>query len=198
VSRGEVFAQVLSEAAVLGAAGRSSASLGYLLGKFLLEMVTARSGPVLRPLRPRVSVTAAMLVKAVGWDPRAVAASLDRVRGDHHNAPGRDAAFRIETGVRKILRDFGGGAGLILLGAGCSSTLRSIPCPSGTVLDRRGVRAPCAGRDHATGPGVQPVLAAAFGTQERWRHGASPRRSAARGGGRRPRGRRFHHGRIGS
>jgi len=188
VTRGEVFAQVLSEAAVLGAAGTAlGLPLGYLLGKFLLGMVTRSIGDLYFALSVgEVSVTAAMLVKAVGLGTLgAVAASLGPAYEATSTTP-RDVMRRsaIETGVRKILPAISAaGAGLILLGAGVQLyPSRSIPLSFGglfSIVAGYALLAP--GATTLLVRGVQPVLAAAFGTQERWRPGASPRRSAARG-----------------
>ncbi|MGZ9137926.1 MAG: ABC transporter permease, partial [Candidatus Deferrimicrobiaceae bacterium] len=107
VTRREVFAQILSEAAVLGAAGTVlGLPLGYLLGEFLLGMVTRSIGDLYFTLSVReVSVTTGTLLKAVGLGTfGAVAASLLPAY-EATSTPPRDVMRRsaIETGVRKIL-----------------------------------------------------------------------------------------------
>jgi len=86
-----VFGLILSEAAVLGAAGTVlGLPLGYLLGKFLLEMVTRSIGDLYFALSVReVSVTAATLLKAVGLGTfGAVAASLGPAHEATSTLPG--------------------------------------------------------------------------------------------------------------
>ncbi|MBP2688503.1 MAG: transporter rane protein, partial [Deltaproteobacteria bacterium] len=174
VTRGEVFALILSEAAVLGAAGTVlGLPLGYLLGKFLLGMVTRSIGDLYFALSVReVSVTAATLLKAVGLGTfGAVAASL----GPAHEAtstPPRDVMRRsvVETGVRKILPAVSAtGAGLILLGAGVQLyPSRSIPLSFGglfSIVAGYALLAP--GATTLLVRGIQPLVAAAFGTQGR-------------------------------
>ena len=172
VTRGEVFALILSEAAVLGAAGTVlGLPLGYLLGKFLLGMVTRSIGDLYFALSVReVSVTAATLLKAVGLGTfGAVAASLGPAY-EATSTPPRDVMRRsaIETGVRRILPAISAtGAGLILLGAGVQFyPSRSIPLSFGglfSIVAGYALLAP--GATTLLVRGIQPVLAAAFGTQ---------------------------------
>jgi putative ABC transport system permease protein len=172
VTRREVFAQILSEAAVLGAAGTVlGLPLGYLLGEFLLGMVTRSIGDLYFALSVReVSVTAATLLKAIGLGTfGAVAASLGPAY-EATSTPPRDVMRRsaIETGVRKILPAVSAaGAGLILLGAGVQLyPSRSIPLSFGglfSIVAGYALLAP--GATTLLVRGIQPVLAAAFGTQ---------------------------------
>ena len=134
-------------------------------------MVTRSIGDLYFALSVReVSVTAAMLLKAVGLGTfGAVAASL----GPAHEAtstPPRDVMRRsaIETGVRRILPAVSAaGAGLILLGAGVQLyPSRSIPLSfGGLFLIVAGYALLAPGATTLLVRGVQPVLAAAFGTQ---------------------------------
>jgi putative ABC transport system permease protein len=172
VTRGELFAQVLSEAAVLGAAGTVlGLPLGFFLGKFLLEMVTRSIGDLYFSLSVReVSLTAATFVKAVGLGTLgAVAASLWPAH-EATSTPTRDVMRRsaIETGVRKILPAVSAaGAGLILLGAGVQLyPSRSVPLSFGglfSIVAGYALLAP--GATTLLVRGIQPVLAFAFGTQ---------------------------------
>jgi len=172
VTRREVFAQILSEAAVLGAAGTVlGLPLGYLLGEFLLGMVTRSIGDLYFALSVReVSVTAATLLKAVGLGIfGAVAASLGPA-WEATSTPPRDVMRRsaIETGIRRILPAVSAaGAGLILLGAGVQLyPSRSIPLSFGGlffIVAGYALLAP--GAAVLMVRGIQPVLAAAFGTQ---------------------------------
>ena len=73
VTRRELFAQVLAEAAALGAAGTAlGLPLGYVLGKFLLGMFTRSIGDLYFSLAVReVSLTAVTLSQGGGaWDLR--------------------------------------------------------------------------------------------------------------------------------
>jgi putative ABC transport system permease protein len=172
VTRREVFTQFLSEAAILGAAGTVlGLLLGYLLGEFLLGMVTRSIGDLYFALSVReVSVTAATLLKAVGLGTfGAVAASLGPAY-EATSTPPRDVMRRsaIETGVRKILPAVSAaGAGLVLLGVGIQLyPSRSIPLSFGglfSIVAGYALLAP--GAATLLVRGIQPVLAAAFGTQ---------------------------------
>ncbi len=172
VTRGEVFAQVLSEAAVLGATGTIlGLPLGFLLGKLLLGMVTRSIGDLYFVLSVReVSVTAATLLKAVGLGTfGAMAASLWPAH-EATSTPPRDVMRRsaIETGVKKILPAISAaGAGLILLGAGVELVpSRSIPLSFGglfSIVAGYALLAP--GATTLLVRGIQPALAFAFGTQ---------------------------------
>ncbi|MGZ8440700.1 MAG: FtsX-like permease family protein [Candidatus Deferrimicrobiaceae bacterium] len=172
VTRREVFAQILSEAAVLGAAGTVlGLPLGYLLGEFLLGMVTRSIGDLYFTLSVReVSVTTGTLLKAVGLGTfGAVAASLLPAY-EATSTPPRDVMRRsaIETGVRKILPAVSAtGAALILLGAGVQLyPSRSIPLSFGGlffIVAGYALLAP--GATTLLVRGIRPVLAAAFGTQ---------------------------------
>jgi putative ABC transport system permease protein len=172
VTRREVFAQILSEAAVLGAAGTVlGLPLGYLLGEFLLGMVTRSIGDLYFALSVReVSVTAATLLKAVGLGTfGAVAASLGPAC-EATSTPPRDVMRRstIETGVRKILPAVSAaGAGLFLLGVGVQLyPSRSIPLSFGGLFSMvAGYALLTPGAATLLVRGIRPVLAAAFGTQ---------------------------------
>ncbi len=171
VTRGEVFLQILSEAAVLGAAGTVlGLPLGFLLGKFLLGMVTRSIGDLYFALSVReVSVTYATFLKAVGLGTfGAVAASLWPAH-EATSTPPRDVMRRsaIETGVRKILPAISAaGAGLILLGAGVQLyPSRSIPLSFGglfSIVAGYALLAP--GATTLLVRGIQPALGFAFGT----------------------------------
>jgi putative ABC transport system permease protein len=172
VTRGEVFAQVLSEAAVLGVAGTAlGLPMGYLLGKALLGMVTRSIGDLYFSLSVQnVSVTAATLLKAgalgtVG----ALAASLWPAH-EATSTPPRDVMRRssIEKGVRKILPLLSAaGAGLILLGAGAELyPSRSIPLSFfGLFLIVAGYALLVPGAAALLARGIQPALSFVFGTQ---------------------------------
>jgi len=172
VTRGELFAQVLSEAAVLGAAGTVlGLPLGFFLGKFLLGMFTRSIGDLYFALSVReVSLTAATLLKAVGLGTLgAVAASLWPAHEATSTSP-RDVMRRsaIETGVRKILPAVSAaGAGLILLGAGMQLyPSRSVPLSFGGlffIVAGYALLTPWASTFLVRG--IQPVIALAFGTQ---------------------------------
>lgn len=172
VTRGELFALVLSEAAVLGAAGTVlGLPLGFFLGKFLLGMVTRSIGDLYFALSVReVSLTAATFLKAVGLGTfGAVAASLWPAH-EATSTPTRDVMRRsaIETGVRKILPAVSAaGAGLILLGAGVQLyPSRSVPLSFGGlffIVAGYALLAP--GATTLLARGIQPVLVCAFGTQ---------------------------------
>jgi putative ABC transport system permease protein len=172
VTRREVFYQILSEAAVLGAAGTAlGLPLGYLLGEFLLGMVTRSIGDLYFALSVReVSVTAATLLKAVGLGTfGAVAASLGPAY-EATSTPPRDVMRRsaIETGARKILPAVSAaGAGLILLGMGVQLyPSRNIPLSFGGlffIVAGYALLAP--GAATLLVRGIQPALSAAFGTQ---------------------------------
>lgn len=172
VTRREVFAQILSEAAVLGAAGTVlGLPLGYLLGEFLLGMVTRSIGDLYFALSVReVSVTSATLLKAAGLGIiGAVAASLGPAY-EATSTPPRDVMRRstIETGVRKILPAVSAaGAGLILLGVGVQLyPSRSIPLSFGGLFSIvAGYALLSPGAATLLVRGIQPVLAAAFGMQ---------------------------------
>lgn len=172
VTRREVFAQVLSEAAVLGAAGTLvGLPLGFLLGKFLLGLVTRSIGDLYFSLSVQeVSVTAATLLKAVGLGTfGAVAASLLPAY-EATSTPPRDVMRRsaIETGVRKMLPAVSAaGAGLVLLGAGVQMVpSRSVPLSFGglfAIVAGYALLAP--GATTLLVRGFQPGIAFAFGTQ---------------------------------
>ena len=172
VTRGEVFVQILSEAAVLGAAGTVlGLPLGIFLGEFLLGMVTRSIGDLYFALSVReVSVTAATLFKAVGLGTfGAVAASLWPAHEATSTQP-RDVMRRsaIETGVKKILPAISAaGAVLIFLGAGVQLVpSRSIPLSFGglfSIVAGYALLAP--GATTLLVRGIQPALAFAFGTQ---------------------------------
>jgi putative ABC transport system permease protein len=172
VTRGEVFTQVLSEAAAIGAAGTVlGLPLGFLLGKALLGMVTRSIGDLYFALSVReVSVTAWTFLKAVGLGTfGAVAASLWPAR-EATSTPPREVMRRsaVETGVRKILPALSAaGAGLILLGAGVQFyPSRSIPLSFGglfSIVAGYALLAPWA--TTLLVRGIRPVLAFAFGTQ---------------------------------
>jgi putative ABC transport system permease protein len=172
VTRGEVFAQILSEAAVLGAAGTVlGIPLGFLLGKFLLGMVTRSIGDLYFALSVQeVSVTYATFLKAVGLGTLgAVAASLWPAHEATSTQP-REVMRRsaIEMGVRKILPAIStAGAGLILLGVGIQLyPSRSIPLSFGglfAIVAGYALLAP--GATTLLVRGIQPVFALAFGTQ---------------------------------
>jgi putative ABC transport system permease protein len=171
VTRREVFAQILSEAAVIGAAGTVlGLPFGYLLGKALLGMVTRSIGDLYFVVSVRdVAPTAAMFLKAAALGTLgSVAASL----WPAHEAtatPPRDVMRRsaIETGVRKVLPMFAAaGTGLVLLGAG----LQLYPSRS-ILLSFCGLFAIVAGYAFVTpgavtllARGIQPALACVFGT----------------------------------
>ena len=172
VTRGEVFAQVLSEAALLGAAGTAlGLPLGFLLGKLLLGMVTRSIGDLYFVLSVHeVSVTAATFLKAVGLGVfGAVAASLWPAH-EATSAPPRDVMRRsaIETGVRRILPALSAaGTGLILLGWGLQLyPSRSIPLSFGGLFCIVGGYALLApGAATLLVRGAQPVLSLVFGTK---------------------------------
>ncbi|MBP2682596.1 MAG: transporter rane protein [Deltaproteobacteria bacterium] len=172
VTRGELFAQVLSEAAILGAVGTAlGLPLGFFLGEFLLGLVTRSIGDLYFALSVReVSLTAATFLKAVGLGTLgAVAASLWPAH-EATSSPARDVMRRsaIEMGVRKILPAVSAaGAGLILLGAGVQLyPSRSVPLSFGglfAIVAGYALLAP--GATTLLVRGIQPVLAYAFGTQ---------------------------------
>lgn len=172
VTRGELFAQVLAEAAALGAAGTVlGLPLGYFLAKFLLVMVTRSIGDLYFALSVQeVSLTAATLLKAVGLGTfGAVAASLWPAH-EATSTPPRDVMRRsaIETRVRKILPAISAtGAGLILLGAGMQLyPSRSVPLSFGGlffIVAGYALLAP--GATMLLVRCIQPVISFAFGTQ---------------------------------
>ncbi|HEU5360033.1 MAG TPA: FtsX-like permease family protein, partial [Candidatus Deferrimicrobiaceae bacterium] len=172
VTRGEVFAQILSEAAALGAAGTVlGLPLGFFLGKFLLGMVTRSIGDLYFVLSVReVSVTSATFLKAVGLGTfGAVAASLWPAHEATSTQP-REVMRRsaIETGVWKILPAISAaGAGLILLGAGIQIVpSRSIPLSFGglfSIVAGYALLAP--GATTLLVRAIQPAVGFAFGTQ---------------------------------
>ncbi len=172
VTRKEVFAQVLSEAAVLGAAGTVlGLPLGFLLGKFLLGLVTRSIGDLYFVLSVReVSVSYFTFLKAVGLGTLgAVAASLWPAR-EATSTPPREAMRRsaVEAGVRKILPAVSAmGAGLIFLGAGAQFyPSRSIPLSfAGLFLIVTGYALLAPGATALLVRAVQPVAGLMFGTQ---------------------------------
>lgn len=172
VTRGEVFVQILSEAAVLGAAGTVlGLPLGFLLGKFLLGMVTRSIGDLYFALSVReVSVTYATILKAVGLGTvGAVAASLWPAH-EATSTPARDVMRRsaIETGVRKILPAISAaGVGLIFAGAGLQMyPSRSIALSfGGLFIMVAGYALLAPGATILLARGIRPVAAFAFGTQ---------------------------------
>jgi putative ABC transport system permease protein len=172
VTRREVFVQVLSEAAILGAAGTAlGIPMGFLLGKALLGMVTRSIGDLYFSLSVRdVSVTAATFLKAgalgtVG----AVVATLWPAH-EATSTPPRDVMRRssIETGVRKILpRVSAAGGGLIILGV-CAQLYpsRSIPLSFfGLFFIVAGYALLVPGAAALLARGIQPLAALAFGAQ---------------------------------
>jgi putative ABC transport system permease protein len=171
VTRREVFAQILSEAAVLGAAGTVlGLPLGFLLGKALLGMVTRSIGDLYFVVSVRdVSVTAAALLKAGALGTfGAVAAALWPAH-EATSTPPRDVMRRsaIETGVRKIVPVISAvGAGLVLLGAGVQlypsrSILLSF-CGLFSIVAGYALITP--GASILLVRGIQPILAFALGT----------------------------------
>ncbi len=172
VTRREVFAQVLSEAAALGAAGTVlGLPLGFLLGRFLLGMVTRSIGDLYFTLSVReVSVTAWTFLKAVGLGTfGAVVASLWPAH-EATSTPPRDVMRRsaIETRVRKILPVVSAaGACLILLGVGVQLyPSRSISLSFGglfSIVAGYALLAP--GAAILLARCIRPVLSLAFGTQ---------------------------------
>ncbi|MGB5197305.1 MAG: FtsX-like permease family protein [Candidatus Deferrimicrobium sp.] len=172
VTRGELFAQVLAEAAALGAAGTIlGLPLGYFLGKFLLGMVTRSIGDLYFALSVReVSLSAATLLKAVGLGTfGAVAASLWPAH-EATSTPPREVMRRsaIETGVRKILPAVSAaGGGLILLGAGMQLyPSRSVPLAFvGLFFIVAGYALLAPGATILLVRGLQPVISFLFGTQ---------------------------------
>ncbi len=172
VTRGEVFVQILSEAAVLGAAGTVlGLPLGFLLGKFLLGMVTRSIGDLYFALSVReVSLTYATFLKAGGLGTfGAVAASLWPAYEATSTAP-RDVMRRsvIETGVKKILPAISAaGAGLIFLGVGVQLyPSRSIPLSFGGLFSIvAGYALLVPGATTLLVRGIQPAASLAFGTQ---------------------------------
>jgi putative ABC transport system permease protein len=171
VTRREVFVQVLSEAAVLGAAGTAlGIPMGFLLGKALLGMVTRSIGDLYFALSVRdVSVTAATFLKAGTLGTLgAVAASLWPAH-EATSTPPRDVMRRssIETGVRKILpRVSEAGGALIFLGA-CAQLYpsRSILLSFfGLFFIVAGYALLVPGASSLLARGIQPLTAFAFGT----------------------------------
>lgn len=172
VTRREVFAQVLSEAAALGAAGTVlGLPLGFLLGRFLLGMVTRSIGDLYFTLSVReVSVTAWTFFKAMGLGTfGAVVASLWPAH-EATSTPARDVMRRsaIETGVRKILpAASAAGAGLVVMGVGVQLyPSRSIPLSFGglfSIVAGYALLAP--GAAILMARCIRPVLSLAFGTQ---------------------------------
>jgi putative ABC transport system permease protein len=174
VTRREVFAQVLSEAAVLGAAGTAiGLPIGFLLGKFLLGLVTRSFGDLYFAVSVReVSVTYAAFLKAVGLGTvGAVAASLWPAH-EATSAPAREAMRRsaVEAGVRKILPAVSAaGAGLIFLGAAVQLfPSRSIPLSfAGLFLIVAGYALVAPGATALLARALQPAAGLVFGTQGR-------------------------------
>ncbi|MEW6720449.1 MAG: ABC transporter permease [Thermodesulfobacteriota bacterium] len=123
VTRGQVFARVLGEAALLGLAGTLlGLPFGYFLGKALLGMVTRSIGDLYFVVSVRdVAPAAAMLLKAAALGTLgSVAASLWPAHEATSASP-REVMRRssVETGVRKVLPKItAAGAGLVLLGIG--------------------------------------------------------------------------------
>ena len=172
VTRGELFAQVLVEAAALGAAGTIlGLPLGYFLGKFLLGMVTRSIGDLYFALSVReVSLTATTLLKAVGLGTFGAVASSLWPAHEATTAPPREVMRRsaIETGARKILPAVSAaGGGLILLGAGMQLyPSRSVPLSFGglfCIVAGYALLAP--GATILLVRGIQPIIAFAFGAQ---------------------------------
>ena len=171
VTRREVFVQVLSEAAILGAAGVAiGLPLGYFLGKILLGMVTRSIGDLYFALSVReLSVGTWSILKAAALGiGAAVAASLWPAH-EATSAPPRAVMSRsaIETGVRKVLpAASAAGAGLILLGAGAQLyPSRSVPLSFGglfSIVAGYALLTPLATALMARG--IQPVLGLVFGT----------------------------------
>jgi putative ABC transport system permease protein len=172
VTRGELFGQVLAEAAVLGAAGTVlGLPLGYFLGKFLLGMVTRSIGDLYFALSVReVSLSAATLLKAVGLGTFGAVASSLWPAHEATTAPPREVMRRsvIETGARKILPAVSAaGGGLILLGAGMQLyPSRSVPLSFvGLFCIVAGYALLAPGATILLVRGIQPIIAFAFGAQ---------------------------------
>ncbi|MBP2673451.1 MAG: hypothetical protein H6Q84_291 [Deltaproteobacteria bacterium] len=171
VTRREVFAQVLAEAAVLGAAGTVlGLPFGYLLGKVLLEMVTRSMGDLYFVVSVRdVVPTAAAFLKAAALGTFGSVAAALWPAHEATATPPREVMRRsaIETGVRRVLPAISAaGAGLMFLGAGMQlypsrSILLSFcglfSIVAGYALVTPGAVALLVG-------GIQPVLAFFFGT----------------------------------
>jgi putative ABC transport system permease protein len=123
VTRKEVFAQVLSEAALLGLAGTAlGLPFGYFLGKVLLGMVTRSIGDLYFAVSIREVVpTAASFLKATTLGTLGSVAAALWPAHEATTAPPRDVMRRssIEAGVRTVVpMAAAAGAGLLLLGAG--------------------------------------------------------------------------------
>ena len=172
VTRGELFGQVLAEAAALGAAGTVlGLPLGYFLGKFLLGMVTRSIGDLYFALSVQeMSLNAVTLLKAVGLGTLGAVASSLWPAHEATTAPPREVMRRsaIETGSRKILPAVSAaGGGLILLGAGMQLyPSRSVPlsfCGLFCIVAGYALLAP--GATILLVRGIQPIIAFAFGAQ---------------------------------
>jgi len=171
VTRKELFAQVLSEAFVLGAAGTVlGLPFGYMLGKILLGMVTRSIGDLYFVVSVRnVSPTAMMFLKAAALGTLGSAAAALWPAHEATSAPPREVMCRsaIETGVRKALPVItAAGAGLILLGVG----IQLVPSRS-ILLSFFGLFSMVAGYALVTPGsvallvrGIQPALSFVFGT----------------------------------
>lgn len=179
VTRREVFLQVLSEAAFLGAAGTLlGLPFGYYLGKFLLGMVTRSIGDLYFVVSIRdVAPTAATFLKAALLGTfGSVAASLWPAH-EATTAPPRDVMRRsaIEKGVTSALPAVSAaGAGLLLLGAGVQfHPSRSVlPAFFGLFCLVAGYALVTPGAVALLVRAIQPALALVFGT---------PGKMAARG-----------------
>jgi putative ABC transport system permease protein len=171
VTRREVFAEILSEAAVLGLAGTAlGLPVGLLLGRTLLGMVTRSIGDLYFAVSVAdVSVSAITLGKVVALGTvGAVAASLWPAHEATSTQP-REVMRRssIETSARSVLPWISAaGAGLMLLGAGAQLyPSRSIPLSFfGLFLIVAGYALLVPGAATLLVRAIEPAASFAFGT----------------------------------
>ena len=171
VTRREVYAQVLTEAAILGVVGTIlGLPFGYFLGKFLLGMVTRSIGDLYFVVSIRdVAPTAATFLKATTLGTLGSIAAALWPAHEATTTPPRDVMRRsaIETGVRSLLPMVSAaGAGLLLLGAGMQlyPTRSILPSFFGLFCLVAGYALLTPGAVALLVRGIQPVLSLVFGT----------------------------------